>query len=287
MATGAEKVLRTLTYPLARRAARAYIVGDQLVDATAVCQRLERQGMGATIGFWNRDGEPPGEVFEQCSRIISEAARLTGRPYVSIKAPALGLRSDLIEQIGQKAAQHGVRVHFDSHGPDVADATLALVKAAQGVQPQVGCTLPGRWARSEGDARWAAEAGVYVRVVKGQWNESGDAAREPRAGFMAVIERLAGRARHVAVATHDPWLAARALERLQAARTPCELELLYGLPTRDVVAIAHRLGVAVRVYTPYGEAFLPYAIRYARQNPRIMWWLLKDACRLRGTSPSS
>ncbi len=237
--------------------------------------------MCATIGYWNRDGEAPGDVFERCSQTIGEAARLSGRPYVSIKAPALGLRRDLIDQIGRRAAQHGVRIHFDSHGPEVADATFALVTAAQRVQPLVGCTLPGRWARSEQDARWAVEAGVYVRVVKGQWNENGDAARDPRAGFMAVINRLAGGARSVAVATHDVDLAVRALERLQAANTPCELELLYGLPMRDVVAAARRLGVGIRVYTPYGEGYLPYAIRYATQNPRVVWWLLKDACRRR------
>lgn len=281
MATGAQSVLRTIAYPLARRAARTYIVGDRLADATRVCERLERQGVLASIGYWNRDGEPAREVFEQCIRIIRDAASLTGRPYMSIKAPALDFRQDLVEEIGRRASDHDVRVHFDSHGPETTDRTLALVTAARRLQPDVGCTLPGRWARSEQDARWAADAGVYVRVVKGQFNEAGSAAREPRAGFMAVIERLAGRARHVAVATHDPWLATHAIEHLQAAGTPCEIELLYGLPMRDIVAVARGLGVMTRVYTPYGEAFLPYAIRYARQNPRIVWWLLRDACRRR------
>ena len=281
MATGAG-VLRRIAYPVARRAARAYIVGDRLVDAAAACERFQRQGILATVGYWNRDGDPPGDVFEHCSRIVSAAGGLTGRPYVSIKAPALGFRRDLIEDIARQAARHGVRVHFDSHGPETADDTFALVKVAQCIQPHVGLTLPGRWARSEQDARWAAGADVYVRVVKGQFDEHGEAAREPRAGFLAVIERLAGRARHVAVASHDPWLVERALERVKAAGTPCELELLYGLPMREVMSLAHRMDVPIRVYTPYGEAFLPYAVRYARQNPRIVWWLLKDALRRRG-----
>jgi proline dehydrogenase len=80
----------------------------------------------------------------------------------------------------------------------------------------------------------------------------------------------------VAVASHDVTLARTALERLIRSGTSCELEMLYGLPMKASIAQARELGVPVRVYVPYGQAFLPYAMSQLKQNPRIAWWLLRD-----------
>jgi proline dehydrogenase len=123
---------------------------------------------------------------------------------------------------------------------------------------------------------------LRVRVVKGQWEDSRQPL-EPRRGFMSVIERLAGRAAHVAVATHEARLAHEALTRLAASGTPAELELLYGLPLGAVMNVANRLRVPVRLYVPYGHAWLPYALANARRNPRVLLWLLEDA--MRGRTP--
>jgi proline dehydrogenase len=68
-----------------------------------------------------------------------------------------------------------------------------------------------------------------------------------------------------------------AICKLQSAGTPCELELLFGLPSRAVLKTAFELAVPVRYYLPYGHAWLPYALRQAWHNPRIIWWLVRDA----------
>jgi proline dehydrogenase len=122
-------------------------------------------------------------------------------------------------------------------------------------------------------------------VVKGQWPDpAGDV--DLRCGFLNVVEGLAGRTHKVAVATHDPALAAAALATLRSAGTPCELELLFGLPSRAVLEVGRRLAVPVRYYLPYGHAWLPYALRQARRNPRILWWVLRDAVFGRDRRPS-
>jgi proline dehydrogenase len=97
-----------------------------------------------------------------------------------------------------------------------------------------------------------------------------------RAGFLNVVDELCGRARCVAVASHDVPLAREALERLLAAGTPCEMELLYGLPRRAAVAAARELGVPVRFYVPQGKAWLPYVLKQARNNPRVLAWFARD-----------
>src|SRR5690606_24601998 len=89
------------------------------------------------------------------------------------------------------ARRRGVGVHLDSMHPDTADRTLALLPLLLAVHPGLGCTLPGRWARSVEDARYVTDLGVRsVRVVKGQWADPADPRRDARAGVLAVVDAL-------------------------------------------------------------------------------------------------
>jgi proline dehydrogenase len=217
-------------------------------------------------------------VAEQCLVALTALTASGLDSYLSIKLPALRFDRELLAQVVDRASQHGIRLHCDSHGLETADQHCALIQSVLDHQTptNISTTLPGRWARSVADADWAIERGLIVRVVKGQWPDPADPTRDLRAGYLQVIDRLAGRARHVAVASHDVPLAAEAISRLRAAGTSCELELLYGLPTHQSLRMARQLGVGARVYIPYGQAYLPYALSRLRGNPRMMWWLMKD-----------
>jgi proline dehydrogenase len=94
--------------------------------------------------------------------------------------------------------------------------------------------------------------------------------------MLALVEQLAGRARHVAVATHDAPLAKLALSRLRAGGTPCEMELLLGLPLRRPVREARDLGIRVRLYVPFGHARLPYRLSQVGAHPAVLWWAARD-----------
>jgi proline dehydrogenase len=201
--------------------------------------------------------------------------------HLSIKAPALGFSPELVAELLERTGSVGVSVHFDSLGPEAADRTLALIAEAPSCQPLPGITLPARWRRSLGDASSAVELGLGVRVVKGRWPDPEAPDTDPRADFMAIVEQLAGRARRVAVATHDEPLARQALRRLRAAGTPCELELLFGLPAAAPARVADELCAPVRIYVPYGHATLPYRIPDARRNIRILEWFSQDVLRAR------
>jgi proline dehydrogenase len=198
---------------------------------------------------------------------------------LSIKAPALGFSPELVARLLAEARSAGVGVNFDSLSAESAERTLPLIAEAAPPPDQLGITLPARWRRSLGDAATAVELGLGVRVVKGRWPDLGAPDQGLRAGFLAVIERLAGRARQVAVATHDEPLARQALELLRAAGTPCELELLFGLPTAPAARAANEVSAPVRMYVPYGHATLPYSIPDARRDARILGWLSQDLLR--------
>jgi proline dehydrogenase len=266
--------------PLLRKAARSYVAGPELPDALRLAQTFAARGVPAsTLCFWDAQDDLPRRVADMYLATVRaiQSARLDA--YVSIKAPSLEFDTGLVAEIAEAAREAGgIRVHFDSLGADTADRTFRLIEHARTCGAPLGCTIPGRWRRSPRDAETAAQMGLRVRVVKGQWPDP-SAAVDPHSGFLDVIDALAGSAAPVAVATHEPVLAAAAIRKLQPAGTPCEMELLYGLPSRAVLQVARDLAVPVRYYLPYGHAWLPYALRQARRDPRILWWVLRDASR--------
>lgn len=284
----APEAFRALLAPVVLHASRRYVPGPALGDAVRTSVHLMACGCRSTVCFWCPSTATPRAVADSYLAALDALAGLVPGWYLSVKAPDLAMSPRLTLEVVSRAAEAGVRVHFDSHGPETADDTLALASAAHAGHPDVGCTLPGRWQRSLRDADWAVGTGLSVRVVKGQWAEDPrHDGIDPREGFLAVVERLAGRARHVGVASHDPAVVRRALTRLVSAGTPCELELLYGLPAAHVVPIAREMRVPVRVYVPYGRGWLPYCLRQLGRHPHIAWWLLRDLALRRSWLPGS
>ncbi len=260
---------------LGRRAARSYIAGPELNDALRVCRELSSKGFSSTIGYWDGEGDTPDQV---AGYYLAEAETLKGGNmdcYLSVKLPALSYSGKLLLEVLRASKREGIRVHFDALGPESVNETWKAIAEAIPIYDNLSCTLPARWRRSPEDADWAIEQGLKVRVVKGQWSDPEATDIDMRAGFLNVIDRLAGRARFVAVATHDTKLAKEAIGRLEKAGTPCEMELLYGLPARESVNLARNLGIKVRFYIPYGSAYLPYCLSHVRHNPHVLAWILK------------
>ena len=268
------RVASRVLQPLVRRAAKAYVAGEHLADARATHDRLQARGIAGTLGFWDGPADSPRGVADQYLAAVQSLAGRDG--YLSIKPPALGFSGELAQEVAHAAAAAGVRLHCDSHGVEVADQTRSMVDEIMGAGAVCSITLPGRWRRSLNDAEWASEKRVPVRVVKGQWSDPADPQRDMRAGFLKLIDRLAGRAASVDVATHDLPLAIEAIGRLKAAGTPHTWELLYGLPMKQALRLAAKHDIHVRVYIPYGAAYLPYALGKLRDEPRIAWWMLRD-----------
>jgi proline dehydrogenase len=261
---------------LAKVAGRAYVAGPKLDDALQACRALSARGYPSCVCFWDTQDDSSEQVAEACQAALTAIASETLDCYLSVKLPPLRRNGDMAEAVLEQARRQGALVHFDSLGPEAAEETFAVIAEAARRGSIVGCTLPGRWLRSCSDADLAVELGLHVRVVKGQWEDPDDPGIDLREGFLKVIDRLAGRARAVAVATHDAELSRAALERLRQAGTPCTLELLYGLPVRRSLRVARALGTQARVYVPFGHGWLPYTLTQARRNPRIVWWVLRD-----------
>ena len=274
MPSKARKLVSRLAAPVMRHCtASAYIAGPELNDALRVALRLQGMGFLATIGYWDGDEDSPRHVAD--AYLQSLAAVQDRNCYLSIKLPALGYSYDLLEEVLCAAKRLDVKIHFDSLGPETADRTLSVLDRVLPTYPNLGITIPARWQRSLQDIDWAIERNVRMRIVKGQWPDS--ASENAEQDFLSAIRRLAGRVNQVNVATHNPELVGQSLECLSAAGTCGNVELLYGLPTRQPLAIARQFSAPVRFYIPFGHAWLPYCLSQARKNPQILLRMLKDS----------
>lgn len=265
---------RRLLAPVFERAGSAYLVSPHRSTAISIAEQLVAGGNDVTLGYWPREGEPAHDVAAEEQATIGELRSHGPRATLAVKAPALGFQSDTVMSLARSAADAGVNLLFDAHAPEDADRTLALACRARSNGARVGVALPARWERSLADARVAAETGLSVRVVKGQWPDDvpggGPAAEAPlRTAVLRLLDCLVEAAAPVSIATHDAVLLEAALVRLAAAGVPAEVELLLGLPVQRPLAVAALFRAHVRYYVAFGHPGLPYPFQAVLRRGRL------------------
>lgn len=251
-----------------------HVAGLELADAVDAAMAEAAAGRLATIGYWPQPREATFRVTDQYIAGIDAIATASLDSSISVKPDRLGFDRGAVRAIFRHARLRRVRVHFDAENPRSVDQVLACVDDGLALGGDVSATLPSRWARSTADAERLLALGVPMRIVKGQGPDPDHRGIDPRQSFARLVEQVAGRGCHVAVATHDRRLAESALDRLIEARTSCSLEQLRFLPRLDRIAAAR--GVPVRVYVPYGRPGLPYTLNQVTRRPAILLWAIRD-----------
>ena len=215
----------------------------------------------------------------------SPARRSTGSP---ARTPTATCRSSSRRSRSTRSSSHASvrprrerarRLHVDALAPETVEPTWQLLEGAAGTA-HARTTLPGRWRRSVDDAARAAELGLPVRVVKGQWPDTRRRRPSIRRRGLPPGRRPARRSPGdgVAVATHDGRAARRvAAPTAWRAGTPCEAELFYGLPFRGAGACrSARRGSGSHLRPVWRRRrAVPHA-DVVRQARPPAWWLVQD-----------
>jgi proline dehydrogenase len=276
--------LRAARYALPHLVERV-VPGPGPGAAARRCRKLGRAGLAATLGYFQSGEAGPEEIVAANLAVAALLADRVGDVYLSVKAPPLAFDPARLRRVADCAAAAGLALMFDAHAPKDAERTLKAVSDLLGDFPGTGLALPARWLRSRGDAAAFRDTSARIRLVKGEWADPDWRGQDVEASYLALAAQLAGRAAPVAVATHDPGLAERALSLLLKSGTPCELEQLRGLPKKRTMAVARRLGVPVRVYVPFGPGWWPYALDKALARPYLLAWMIKDRFGRQGEGP--
>jgi proline dehydrogenase len=267
---------RGLARALARRAGRSYVAGRGIAELERVRGAAERRGFACDVCYWPLPGEPPESVARNYAAALEVLAQTRTGARLAVKASQVGFEPATLEPRLDRARRADLPVIYDALEAGESDGVFRMISAALNSGVTLGCALAGRWPRSVADLEWALEHGLHVRLVKGQYADPDHPDADPRAGFLRLVDALAGRAPFVSVATHEPALAREALQRLRRAGTPCELELLYGFPLRRQLRAVRDLDIPVRLYIPYGFGRTPYPPRAAVREARTARFFAGD-----------
>jgi proline dehydrogenase len=272
-----KQTVRPLVHAVLGMVSKHRLAGATIDDAMETCAYLQERGYLLTLGYWNIGSEKPAEIVAAYQEAIGQIREKQIEASISIKAWSFNHDRVLYQRMLDHGRRLSVPIHFDSHLVDSADIIFSMIKEDTPLpRADIGCTLPGRWKRSVGDTRLVDELGVNVRIVKGQAADPGDPDVDAEQGFLDVVRELAGRALRVEVATHNYQLARKSLEILNASNTPCELQLLYGLPVKHMFSLVRELNVPVCIYVPYGSGWLMYALSSMLKNPKVIFSLFRD-----------
>ncbi len=167
-------------------------------------------------------------------------------------------------------------VRIDMEDIECTDATLDFYRRLREEFPEnVGVVLQSYLRRTAADIEALSDRPMHFRLCKGIYNEPRRAAyKDPdiiNRSFVRCLDKMFRHKAYVGIATHDEKLvfeAERLIEKYGLKRDQYEFQMLLGVDEqlRQIILDAgHRL----RVYVPYGEAWLPYSKRRLKENPSI------------------
>lgn len=280
-------LLSRLLAPFARR----FIAGTSLAQALDAAGRLKAQGFLTTIdhlGEMVRSRREATIAADQYAIILRALAERGLDRNVSIKPTQMGLAIDpelCRENLGRiVAAAEKARgfVRIDMEGSDETEGTLDLVSRLKRTRASpVGVALQAMLKRTPSDLVELLRREVSVRLCKGAYKEPPEIAHqemeEIRRQFAAMAKRLLTSGIHHAIATHDEGLirGITAFARKQGiAPDQFEFQMLLGIRPRLQKRIVQE-GWHLRIYIPFGRAWLPYVWRRLRERKENAWFVVK------------
>jgi proline dehydrogenase len=275
-----------------RRVVDRFVAGETIDDALATVRRLEVDGLLATVDHLGEEVTDAlgadATVQAYCALLGGLAGRgLSKGADVSVKLTALGLHVDRAAALDRArrvlAAAHevGATMTVDMEHSSLTEVTLATVRALRELDGSVAVVLQAMLRRTEDDARAFAAEGARIRLCKGAYAEDGDVAFRTRAevddSYRRCLEVLMASTCTPLVATHDPKMLTAAIELAAVhARSPeqYEVQMLLGIRPDEQLRLA-RLGLAVRVYVPFGTEWFGYLMRRLAERPANLAFFLR------------
>ncbi len=279
------------TSAAADRVTSRFIAGHTLDREVAVCQRLNGDGILASLDHL---GESVTSLQEAANSrdaylaALDRIAELGLQATVSVKLTQLGLDFSTaeceanVDRLAARAREIGTRVEVDMESSGYVDRTLALVERLHARHGSVRAVIQAYLYRSEGDIANLCRLGIPVRLCKGAYNEPSDLAyprkKEVDGNYQALLRTLLETGTNPAIATHDERMVQLAIAIVKERKLPpdrFEFQMLYGV-RRDLQRMLVQAGYRLRLYVPYGDAWYPYFMRRLAERPANVVFLARN-----------
>jgi proline dehydrogenase len=278
--------------------ARRFVAGETLDEALQAVAPMSREGRPLILNHLGENVATPDEArkardsYVRMLRALSEAG-IDGN--IAVKLTQLGLDIDrklcvsLAHEIAAAAAAMQKSIEIDMEGSAYTDATLRVFEETQRQHGNTGVAIQAYLRRSQTDVERLARLNSKIRLVKGAYREPASIAFQKKTEVDANYRRLLDQILNqvllqgasvprVAIATHDPALVDYACARIRQLRLPptqYEFQMLLGI-RRDLQQKVVSQGHPLRVYVPFGEAWVPYFMRRLSERPANVLFVLRS-----------
>ena len=282
------------TASIADRLTSRFVAGATLDQALAVCEKLNRDGVLATLDHLGESVTSLAEAEGSRDFYLAALDRIAGlglQATISIKLTQLGLNfSDeqcraSVEQLVRRARATGSMVEVDMESSEYVDRTLSLVEDMHARHGSVRAVIQAYLYRSASDIDRLCRQSIPVRLVKGAYQEPSDVAfqkkRDADSNYVHLMTRLFDTGMNPAIATHAENILQRAIEYARERKISAdrfEFQMLYGV-RRDLQRKLAGEGYRVRLYVPYGNAWYPYFMRRLAERPANVLFLVRNLMR--------
>jgi proline dehydrogenase len=282
---------------MGRQVSRRFVAGMTVEEAVAVAERLNAEGIDATLDSLGESvmqvsqAEESGAIYHQ---LLDAIAAKKLRANVSVKLTQVGMDigghgagPDLAERIVAEMVEHAEAadtfVRIDMEGSDYTEATIAMTERLHARWPgRVGTVLQAYLFRTEADAERLVAQGIRIRLCKGAYKEPPSIAFADKddtdKNYVKLMKRLATSGVFCGMATHDEEIIDE-MRRFVAAtsldKRAFEFQMLYGI-RRDLQRKLVAEGYGVRVYVPFGTEWYPYFMRRLAERPANVIFLVKN-----------
>jgi proline dehydrogenase len=278
------------TSPAAGRLTSRFIAGSTLEQELAVCQRLNRDGILATLDHLGESVTSLAEAERSRDAYLialDKIAELHLQATVSVKLTQLGLDFSVadceanVQRLVERANAIGSAVEVDMEASQYVDRTLDLVMRMHAKHASVRAVIQAYLYRSESDIQHLCSAGIPVRLCKGAYQEPSDVAFPAKSdvdrNYVRLMIKLLDDGMYPAIAGHDEAIIQQAIRHVRERKIAAdrfEFQMLYGI-RRDLQRRLVRDGYGLRLYVPYGDAWYPYFMRRLAERPSNVLFLLR------------
>jgi proline dehydrogenase len=282
--------------PFVRRAVLKFMPGETLDAALGAARRFAARSLPTTFTYLGENVATETEadaVTRHYLEVLDRVAEAGLDTEISVKLTHLGLDAgqDLatanLQRLAQAALDRANWVWIDMEASRYVDGALETYRAALASSSDVGICLQAYLHRTDEDLSSLLALSPSIRLVKGAYREPKAVAMTDRSEvaesfhrltLRMLHERVQGRIRRVAVATHDVDLIDRIEASAGASSLPkdgFEIQMLYGIRQADQFRLAES-GRPTRSLIAYGPAWYPWYMRRLAEKPSNVWFVARN-----------
>ena len=275
---------------------KRYISGQYIDDALLESQKLNQKGMVVTVDLLGEYIKNLGEADQYKTQYVDLIKRFSSEKIngnFSVKPSMFGLLLDQescyrnLRTLVEVADQCNSFIKIDMEDSECTSNELEIFRRLKTEFPnRVGIVVQAYLRRTLDDVKnlvdlHQPDAPLNFRLCKGIYIEPENIAykgyQEVRDHFMADLRFMLQNGIYVGIATHDKYLIDRSLEllkELNVTKDKYEFQMLFGVAPKlrqSVVDLGHKM----RVYVPFGKQWFNYSTRRLKENPNMVWDILK------------